>query len=50
MYNTMPPMKRVGFELHAKLPAFKRKVEYSQELISKALEKMDNPYIAFSSG
>ncbi len=50
MRNTMPHEKRLLFELHAKLPAFNRKVEHAQNIIERALSMSDNFYIAWSSG
>jgi len=50
LYNSMPTMKRIGFESHAKLDVFKRKVEQAQNLVEKALKQMDRPYCAFSTG
>lgn len=36
--------------LHARLPGFERRVEKARILVSEALSKMENPYIAFSTG
>src|SRR5579859_197356 len=49
-YNNMPHEKRLLFELHAKLPAFKRKVEQAQQVVAKALNETNNSYCALSSG
>jgi phosphoadenosine phosphosulfate reductase len=50
VHNAMPNEKRMLFELHAKLPAFKRKVALAQELVANASEQMSNGYIGWSSG
>jgi phosphoadenosine phosphosulfate reductase len=50
MSNSMPPEKRMLFELHAKLSVFQRKVDYAQNLVARAVEKMEHPYCAWSSG
>jgi len=36
--------------MHAKLPAFRRKVEAAKEIIEEALQRMEYPYVAFSAG
>lgn len=46
----MREMERVQHQLHAQLPAFKRKVEQSHRLVEKALATMSKPYVAFSTG
>ena len=44
------PMPRLRFELHARLPGFKRKVEQAQARVAAWLLLAKNPYIAVSSG
>lgn len=38
------------FELYAKLPLFKKRVENAKEAITEALSQSDKPYVAFSTG
>jgi len=37
-------------QLHAKLSGFKRRIERARAVVAEALEKAQNPYIAFSTG
>lgn len=46
----MKDIEKLQFELHAKLPVFKRKVERAQAIIEEALNTIKCPYIAFSAG
>lgn len=46
----MDEMERVQHELHARLPAFQRKLDWTRQIIEDALTKMEHPYIAFSGG
>jgi phosphoadenosine phosphosulfate reductase len=46
----MRNIERLQHELHAKLPAFKRKVDKARAIIDNALTAMHRPYIAFSTG
>ncbi|MCL6479876.1 MAG: phosphoadenosine phosphosulfate reductase family protein [Peptococcaceae bacterium] len=39
-----------SYRLHAKLPAYHRRVEQAKEIISGVLRHVKNPYIAFSCG
>lgn len=43
-------MQKELYELHARLKVFIRKVEKSKEIISEAMRKIANPYIACSFG
>lgn len=40
----------IAFKLHARLPAFARKVRQATAVIKKMLARCRNPYIAFSTG
>lgn len=46
----MDEMERMQHDLHAKLPAFHRKLDWTRQLIADALGRMERPYIAFSGG
>jgi phosphoadenosine phosphosulfate reductase len=46
----MRDMERLQHELHASLPAFKRKIDKAKAIIDEALAVMPHPYIALSGG
>lgn len=49
-YNTMPPMKRAFFEMHAQLPEYHYRVARAQAIVAKALLQTQTPYVGWSSG
>lgn len=46
----MDELEKEIYRLHAQLPAYKKKKIRSKEIISKFLERTNNPYIAWSTG
>lgn len=48
--NTMPPEKRLLFESHARLPAFKRKLDKARAIIDEALAINVRWCLSFSGG
>ncbi len=46
----MNELLRAGFEAHALLPAYKRRIQQAQAFVAEALEVCQRPYIAFSTG
>lgn len=46
----MRDMDRLLFELHAKLPAYQRRIDWSRQTVEDALQEMQNGYIGMSGG
>jgi 3'-phosphoadenosine 5'-phosphosulfate sulfotransferase (PAPS reductase)/FAD synthetase len=46
----MPPNILLRFQLYSRLHQHKRRVEWARQRVSEWLEKVENPYVSFSTG